>query len=316
MALLTFNRPAETEHPVGDTFSAVSLGVPKSRANTPAAPPKVETPPAFISLPAGLRWARAVEGGVPNTILALSPDGRRVVFSARTEEGTALWIRSLAIDDARQLPGTEGGISPFWSPDSASIGFFADRKLKRLEVGAAATPTTLYDVRTQRGGTWGPDNTIVFSPFSGALRRISAEGGPVTSIEHPDDDPAHVRPHFLAGTRQILYRVTSGSGRNNSYYVTSLDSSERKLVATLDSGNVTYSRGHLLFMQNHTLMAQPFDVKNLAITGPPRPIANGVLLSTGSPPVFGVFSASQTGRLVFLSQGGDYSAPITVFSHW
>ena len=336
MANLAFNRQAETETPDLETPPAVSLPPAQapeekppvaSAEPPPSSPPPAVTPlppaaaptppvPASISLPAGVGWPRAVEDGVPNTILAISPDGRRVVFSARTEEGTSLWIRSLAIDDARQLPGTEGGISPFWSPDSASIGFFADRKLKQLDVGAAATPTILHDVRTQRGGTWGPDNTIVFSPFSGALRRISAKGGPVTPLEQPDDDAAHVRPHFLAGTRQILYRVTSRNGRNNSYYVTSPDSAGRKLIGTFDSGNVTYSRGHLLFMQNNALMAQPFDPKRLTTTGPPRPLADGVLLSPGSLPVFGVFSASQTGRIVYLSQGGDYNDPLTVLSNW
>ena len=125
-----------------------------------------------------------------------------------------------------------------------------------------------------------------------------------------------MRPHFLAGTRQILYRVTSGNGRNNSYYVTSLDSARQKLIGTFDSGNVTYSHGHLLFMQNNTLMAQPFDPKRLTLTGSPQPVANGVLLSTGSLPVFGVFSASQTGRIVYLSQGGDYNDPMTVLTNW
>jgi len=314
MANLAFNRPpavsvtsAETPPP----SSPPPAVTPRSPAAAPAPPV-----PASISLPTGVRWPPAVEDGVPNSILAISPDGRRVVFSARTEEGTALWIRSLAIDDARQLPGTEGGISPFWSPDSASIGFFADRKLKRLDVDTAATPATLYDVRTQRGGTWGPDNTIVFSPFSGALRRISAKGGPATPLEQPDDDAAHVRGHFLAGTRQILYRVTSRNGRNNSYYVTSLGSADRTLIGTFDSGNVTYSRGHLLFMQDNTLMAQPFDPNRLTITGPPRPLANGVLLSPGSRPVFGVFSASQSGRIVYLSQKGGYNDPLTVLSNW
>ena len=319
--------PSRRGHSIVALAFAAGAIVATLMANLPSSPPTAVTPrppavapappvPASISLPAGVRWPRAVEDGVPNTILALSPDGRRVVFSARTEEGTSLWIRSLAIDDARQLPGTEGGISPFWSPDSASIGFFADRKLKRLDVSAAATPTTLDDVRTQRGGTWGPDNTIVFSPFSGALRRISANGGPVTSFEDHDDDAAHVRPQFLAGTGQILYRVTSRNGRSNSYYVMSLDSAGRKLVGTFDSGNVTYSRGHLLFMQNNTLMAQPFDPNRLTTTGPRRPLADGVLLSPGSLPVFGIFSASQTGRIVYLSQGGDYNDPLTVLSNW
>ena len=353
LARLAFDRGAETEPPARDTSPIASAPPTDAGEKTPAAPtpePVPPTPqvpavpsrattsadtgrkpspdtapaatsepavPAFISLPAGLRWAPAVNGGVPNTILAISPDGRRVVFSARTENGTALWLRSLATDDARQLPGTEGGISPFWSPNGTSIGFFADRKLKRLDLGAPSMPTILSDVRTQRGGTWGPDNTIVFSPFSGPLRRISANGGPIGSLPDPDEDePAHLRPHFLAGTRQILYRVTSGNGRSNPYYVTSLDSTDRRLIGTFDSGNVTYSQGHLLFMQSHTLMAQPFDPNRLMTTGPPRPLANGVLLSTGSLPVFGVFSASQTGRLVYLSQGGDFNDPMTVLSNW
>jgi serine/threonine protein kinase len=283
--------------------------------------------PSFISLPDGMRWAPAVASSVPNTLLAISPDGRLVVYSGRIEDDTSLWLRSLVSDDVWRLPGTDNGISPFWSPDSSSIGFFADRKLKRLDLNGLgarsrdarvlAEPVTLCDVGSQRGGTWGPDDTIVFAKFPGELKRIPARGGDVTDFTYLEPgEPHHVRPHFLAGTRHLLYRVTSQNGRNNAYYVTSLDSAERKLIATLDAGNVTYSQGHLLFMQSHTLMAQPFDSKNLTLTGPPRPIASGVLLSTGSPPVFGVFSASQAGRLVYLSQGREYNDPMTVLSNW
>ncbi len=294
-----YNRQAEAEPPVVE-----------SRGNTPTAPPNVESPPsplpsrestaadsgrnpsprgtpappsepvpAFINLPDDVTWARAVNGGVPNTIVAISPDGRLVVYSGRAGNVTALWLQSFPLDDAWQLPGTEGGISPFWSPDSSSIGFFADRQLKRLDLNGLGTrsrdstrlavPVTLCEVRSQRGGTWGPDGTIVFSPASGGLKRISANGGAVTSLTSPEPgEPAHFRPHFFAGTGHLLYRVTSNNGRNNAYYATSLDTREKKLIATLDAGNVTYSQGHLLFMENHTLMAQPFDVKNLATTGP------------------------------------------------
>jgi hypothetical protein len=283
--------------------------------------------PAFINLPDGVRWARAVDGGVPNTIVAMSPDGRLLVFSGRAGDATMLWLRSLASGEEWLLPGTVGGVSPFWSPDSASIGFFADRQLKRLDLNGLGTrsrdpqvvdePEALCEVRSQRGGTWGPDNTIVFAPFPGVLKRISAGGGIVSSLTQLEsDEPHHVRPQFFPGTRHLLYRVTSGNGRGNPFYVTSLDGRDKKLIGTFDSGNVAYSQGHLLFMQNNILMAQPFDVKNLTITGVPRPIASGVLLSTGSPPVFGVFSASQTGRLVYLSQGGDFNDPMTVLSNW
>ena len=334
-----FNRSPAPVLPAADS-PPVAQTRPPEPLKSPAAEPTVESQqpprsadvtvapqaapvPAPITLPAGMTWARAADG--PNTVLALSPDGRRVVFSARLEDDRSLWLRSLATDDLVQLPGTDDGVSPFWSPDSSSIGFFAHGKLKRLDVGApgarsrdwSAEPVILCDARSQRGGTWGPDNTIVFSPASGGLRRISAHGG--QAVEFTDQAPGegdHFRPQFLAGTRHVLYRVTAPNGRNNRYYVTSLDSPERRLIAMLDSGNVVYARGHLLFMQNNTLMAQPFDTKTLTVAGAPRPVAQGVLLSTGSPPVFGVFSVSQTGRLVYLSQGGDRDAPMTAIANW
>ena len=366
VARLAFNRQPEAEPRAVETSPAVSMPAEQSPVSPPAAQQNIETAPSsspgtsgastaaegksthspessrppesvpaaaskpvprFIDLPDGMRWARVVDNGVPNTIVAFSPDGQFVVYSGRDGDVTALWLRSFTLDETWQLPGTEGGISPFWSPDSASIGFFADRKLKRLDLNGLGTrsrdssrlalPNTLCEVRSQRGGTWGPDGTIVFAPFPGELKRIPANGGAVTSLTNLErGEPHHVRPQFLAGTRHFLYRVSSDNGRNNSYYVTSLDSRERKLIATLDAGNVTYSQGHLLFMQNNTLMAQPFDLKKLETAGPPRPIASGVLLSTGSPPVFGVFSASQTGRLAYLSQGGDFNDPMTVLSNW
>jgi len=292
----------------------------------PVVPPadgkeRVTSVPALINLPAGMTWPRAADG--PDTILAISPDGGRVVFSARLGQ-RALWLRSLAADDLVQLPGTEDGVSPFWSPDSSSIGFFANGRLKRLDVGAPGTrsrdwwpqPVNLSEAASQRGGAWGPDNTIVFSRASGGLKRISANGGIAAEFTYREPGEAdHFRPQFLAGTRYVLYRVTSSNGRNNRYYVTSLDSSGRKLIATLDSGNVVYAQGHLFFMQTNTLMAQPFDTKNLTVTGPPRPITAGVLLSTGSAPVFGVFSVSQAGRLVYLSQGSD-RGPLSVIANW
>jgi WD40 repeat protein len=292
----------------------------------PVVPPadvkdRVTSVPALITLPAGMTWPRAADG--PNTILAISPDGGRVVFSARLGQ-RALWLRSLAADDLVQLPGTEDGVSPFWSPDSSSIGFFANGRLKRLDVGTPGTrsreslpqPVNLSEAASQRGGAWGPDNTIVFSRASGGLKRISANGGIAAEFTYREPGEAdHFRPQFLAGTRYVLYRVTSPNGRNNRYYVTSLDSSERKLIATLDSGNAVYAQGHVFFMQTNTLMAQPFDTKNLTVTGPPRPIAAGVLLSTGSAPVFGVFSVSQAGRLVYLSQGSD-RGPMSAIANW
>ena len=319
IARLAFDRQTDAE-PQVVAPATQSPRAPSSRENAPAAR-------RFISPPDGVRWARAVDDNVPNTILSMSPDGRLLVYSGQIGNARALWLQSLTSEGSWRLPGTEGAISPFWSPDSTSIGFFADRMLKRLDLNGLgirtrdasgiSAPVTLTRVGSQRGGTWGPDNIIVFAPFPGGLKRISADGGAVTSLTSPDDgEPHHVRPHFLTGTRRLLYRVSSGNGRNNAYYVTSLDTQEKTRIATLDSGNVTYSRGHLLFVQSNTLMAQPFDVNIVATTGPARPIASGVLLSSGAMPKFGVFSASQTGGLVYLSQDRDVNGPLTVLSTW
>ncbi len=352
IARVAFRPQAVAQSQVAERSSSVSTTT-ESRENAPPAQPTIErpapTPPGdkqpvpapdrapsapgmpvltTIDLPDELRWARAVDDGVPNTLLAMSPDGRLVVYSARDDgDDTALWLRSLALDAEWQLPGTEGGVSPFWSPDGGSIGFFADRQLKRLDLNGLGTRSrdssgvavrTLCPVGSQRGGTWGPDDTIVFAPFPGTLKRISAHGGPVTSLTVlAPREPYHVRPQFLAGTRLLLYRVTSPNGRSNAYYVTSMDTpNQKKLIATLDAGNVVYAQGHLLFMQKHTLMAQPFDVKSLETSGPPRPLAENVLLSTGSPPVFGVFAASQAGRLAYLSEDGEFNDPMNVVSNW
>jgi len=313
--------------PARSSETSRSSTVEASRSGNSVADAPREPVRTAVELPDGLRWAPAVNNGVPNTLLAISPDGRLVVYSARDDDVTALWLRSLAFDAEWRLPGTEGGVSPFWSPDGASIGFFADRQLKRLDLNGLGTRSrdvvqlavrTLCEVRSQRGGTWGPDDTIVFAPFPGVLKRIPADGGLVSSLTNLElREPHHVRPQFLAGTKQILYRVTSSNGRNNAYYVTSLeDGNQKKPIARLNAGNVAYAQGHLLFMQNHTLMAQPFDVNGMATSGTPRPIAEDVLLSTGSPPVFGVFSVSQAGRLVYLSQGGDFNDPMTMLSNW
>ena len=338
VAIVVWNRQATSFPPPRESAAAVvtdvALPPPPSAAgpsrSKDAADPRRSPPPArdnapvaargpveiSINLPAGVTWAPAAGDKGPNTILALSPDGRRLVYSGRAHGATVLWLRALDRADDRQLPGTEGGISPFWSPDGASIGFFADGKLKRLDLKELSGPVTLCDVSNNRGGAWGPDDTIVFGRYPGALKSISAKGGAVTSVTQTAPGEAyHGRPHFLAGTGQLLYRVTGGNPRNNAFYVTSLGSSERHLLMETEAGNLAYAAGHLLFMNGNSLMAQPFDLKRLTITGSPVRIAEKVHRSTGAAPLFGMFSVSRTGTLAYIPQGaGD--AAMKVVTNW
>ena len=134
---------------------------------------------------------------LPGVAPRISPDGRRLIFSAALPDGKAgIWIRVLDSTAPQPLQGTEGASNPFWSPDSKAIGFFADSKLKRIDV-AGGTATTLADAPQSRGGAWSSLGEIVFGPSpTSPLLRVSARGGiptPATRID-PEKETSHRLP--------------------------------------------------------------------------------------------------------------------------
>jgi serine/threonine protein kinase/Tol biopolymer transport system component len=223
---------------------------------------------------------------------ALSPDGRRIVFGARSADGkTPLWVRSLDGLTAQPLAGTEGAAFPFWSPDSRFIAFFADGKLKKIDASGGPT-LTLADAPVARGGSWSRDGVIIFAPinFAGPLLRVSSAGGASTPLS-----PAQGRfPWFLPDGRHFLYQSEPGL---STISVGSLDGGESKVVTEAGS-NALYAQGHILFLRNGTLMAQPFDPKRLVTTGEAVPTAEQIqtVLNSGT---VGIFSVSETGMLVY-----------------
>jgi eukaryotic-like serine/threonine-protein kinase len=236
---------------------------------------------------------------------AISPDGKRVAYVASTKEGKALlWVRSLDSLQAQPLDGTDGAVLPFWSPDSRFIGFFADGKMKKIE--ATGGPSfTLADAPGGRGGAWGPDGTIIFSPFfSTPLYKVSDTGGaaiPVTTLDRAKNGSSHRWPWFLPDGRHFLYLAgnpfTPSTSPTNSIFVGSLDSPQSKFLLR-SASNAIYASGYLLFLQQNTLMAQPFNTKSLALTGDAVPVADQVEFVATR--VQGSFSASQNGTLTYL----------------
>ncbi len=159
--------------------------------------------------------------------LAISPDGLKIVFAARSGGQAQLWLRSLDSSSARPLPGTERAASPFWSPDSRSIGFFADNKLKRMDIDGTSVKTLMSGAPAPLGGAWNSDGTIVFSTRGGnPILRISAEGGEpsaATRFESPQQR-SHSSPQFLPDGRHFLFfvsgspeRVASMSGNSTDW---------------------------------------------------------------------------------------------------
>jgi serine/threonine protein kinase/Tol biopolymer transport system component len=266
-----------------------------------------EAPPLHLSmtLPQGWDLALSSSLGEP-TPLVVSPNGRRVAIVARQGDGpTTILMRELASSSARPLAGTEGATSLFWSPDNRFIGFFADGKIKKLDV-SGGVPTVLCDATTPfGGGTWGREGTIVFSMLDREnyrLWKVADSGGQPTDAlsdapasQKPNDH--EIRPWFLPDGRTILY-VLIAAGRKPTVYLGRLDSPDRVKVVETDSTNVQYANGYLLFLRGATLVAQPFDEKRLALTGTPVPVAEHVERH-GAIPGYRLFSASQNGVLAY-----------------
>ena len=177
-----------------------------------------------------------------------------------------LWVRALGVPKAQVLPGTEAARRPFWSPDSRSIGFFANSELRRIEARGGSARTVAYAL----GGTtaaWGSDGTILFSGADApVLRRVNADGGSVESATSPSAaSSGHRHPQFLPGGRQFLF-FAGGPDAVRGVYMGSLDSPEVTRLTASDSQGAYVSPGWLLFVRQGTLLAQPVDLARRMLT--------------------------------------------------
>jgi Tol biopolymer transport system component len=248
---------------------------------------------------------------------AISPDGRLLAFTAKETDGkVSLWIRPLDALTPKVLAGTDGAEFPFWSPDSRLIGFFADNKLKKVDV-SGARPQTLCDVTgNPRGGAWNSDGTIIFAPdFTTPLYKVAAAGGaptPITEFDPSRKENSHRWPSFLPDGRHFLYFARTAGEGGKAIFVGSLDSNERKLLFDCESLALFASAGesrtrandrsYLLFIRNKTLMAQSFDERNLKLLGDSYPVADDIeLYGESGPTGYGAFSVSADGVLSYRS---------------
>jgi len=234
--------------------------------------------------------------------IAISPDGNRVVFAAADSEGhIQLWIRALDDVAARTLAGTDNATHPFWSPDSRSVGFFADEKLRRIDI-AGGSVKTLADAGSGRGGTWNRDGTILFAPTAiGPISRISADGTakPVvlTHVETPAQTD-HRSPQFLPDGRHFLY-YARGTPEGRGVYVGQLDGAHSERILDADAGAVYAATGHILFVSQGTLYARRFDLDRLEWIGDRFPVAQQVIVNDGIS--IAALSASQAGPIIYRS---------------
>ncbi len=209
--------------------------------------------------------------------LALSPDGTTLAWPISINTATFLYLRNLRTGEGRILDGTEGGEYPFWSPDSRSIGFFANGKLKTINVQTGAIQI-VCDATDGRGGTWNQNGVILFAPgvFT-PLFKVPASGGtPVVVTKLPaGQEWSHRNPFFLSDGEHFLFASMSGSDIGDTEMVGSLrKGAERKMFDYPTT--VAYSDGRLFSVRNGTLLVQRFDAANATALGSPRAIANDV----------------------------------------
>ena len=247
--------------------------------------------------------------------LALSQDGRMLAMVAYSGQANnyMLWTYEVGGRRTISLEGTQGASFPFWSPDSRSIGFFADGKLKKVDVSRGQVQV-LCDAPNGRGGTWNRDGVIVFTPDSlgGLFRTSSLRGSPV-EMTKPDKsrfETSHRWPLFLPDGKHFLYLAANFAGQleKNAVFLGSLDSQERRLLVST-SANAAYAEpGYLLYLRdNKILVAEPFDRRRYLLSGEPHTLSDEVLyFPTVDRAVFSVSSGEvlvmQTGKGASTSQ--------------
>jgi eukaryotic-like serine/threonine-protein kinase len=239
--------------------------------------------------------------------IALSPDGRNVAFVATVDGKTTLWVQPLDGLAARPLPGTEGAVSPFWSPDGKSIGFFAGVGERLLRVEATGgTPLVICHVPSSRGGTWTSDGQIIFGTIASGLFRVSASGGTPSPLTTPDvsrGESAHRWPQILP-KGQLLFWSQGDKAENEGIFLTSLVKPNERTLILRTSVNAFYApggdgRNYLLWLRGGTLLAQEFEPNTARLDGDPRVLAD---------PVSSVVTASQMDATVSGSGQLLYSA--------
>jgi serine/threonine protein kinase/Tol biopolymer transport system component len=262
----------------------------------------------------GLRLSIALPEKCRINGFALSPDGRYLAI-ATVGAKNQLWLRPLNSQVFQALSGTEGANAPFWSPDGRRIGFLAQGKLKVIPAGGG--PAQVFcEASIGGGGAWNRDDLILFSR-GGALHRVPATGGESKPVTKPTGGSIHVYPVFLPDGRHFLYLVRSGDESKAGVYVASFDDPTGRRIL-VDQSGVAFvpprsgsRQGHLLFVRESTLMAQPFDPQTLQLAGDVSLVASQASFGGGGFGGSGA-SASSNGVLVYVS-GSRFGGQLTWF---
>ncbi|MEP6687690.1 MAG: protein kinase [Gemmatimonadales bacterium] len=250
---------------------------------------------------------RPAEGLRPSAIagnVAISPDGNRVAYIGPGDGGTRLWLREH--DKLRPLPiaGTEGGVSPFFSPDGNQVAFILNGRSLRVAPLNGGPPVTLTDSLNASGADWGTDGYIYVELQEG-LGRIRATGGPIEVLFRLSDEKKEVGaeyPNVMPDGKGLVFRHRLAGQPANEFEIMEMAIPGGVPHPLVRGVYARYAAsGHLLVVTGDgKLLAVPFDPRKRALTGAPVAVMDGMLRSG---PFEMNFAVSATGTLVYTAGG-------------
>jgi Tol biopolymer transport system component len=247
-----------------------------------------------VALPAGEELP--MDAGLPPP-LAISRDGRNIAYVLRRSAGSHIYLRRREDVDGKLIAGTEGGSSPFFSPDGQWLGFASGGFLRKIPI-RGGTPQNIAAVSNMLQATWSEDSWIVFHQWSGGLFRVEAAGGTPVEFTHVSDRfDAHQSPSALPGGRSVLFAVSHRNTTASVIEVVDRSSGTRKRL--LEGGDPQYlSNGRLAFTRAGRLYTAPFDLSHLDVTGPATPASDEILVSVVQDR--GALSVAEDGTIAYV----------------
>ena len=251
-----------------------------------------------------LRPAEALRPTAVAGNVAISPDGNRLAYIGPAEGGTRLWLRDHDELRPTPIPGTEGGVSPFFSPDGQNLGFILNGRTVRTVSLTGGPPLTLSDSVNSSGGDWGEDGYVYIEVNTG-LARVRATGGPLEPIFTMSEERREIGsewPNVLPGGKGVIFRLRRAGQPATEFDIMALRLPGGEAKPLVRGVYARYAdSGHLLVITaDGKLLAIPFDPDKMALTGPPVAMMDGMLRSG---PFEVNLAVSRSGTLVYASGG-------------
>ena len=240
----------------------------------------------------------------PNHFFAITPDGSAVAYWGGAGRESQIYLYTLADGASRAVPQTERALEPFFSPDGKWIGFSQDNRIKKIAI-SGGPPVTICEATQTTAASWGADDWIVFSGPDG-LSRVPASGGAPTSLTTlASGERSHTMPQVLPGGKAVIFTALSNTATMDDATIVAvaIETGERTQLVK-GGASARYSRtGHLVYVRNSDLVAVPFDLDRMRVTGTPFLAVPAVRVT----PLYliGQFDLATDGTLAYMPGGGS-----------